>query len=191
MTRLAIFASGSGSNAENISHYFKDRTDVEVVVFLTNNPEAGVLVRAKKLQIPVLYFNKAQFQNSDYVLNFLQDQRIDYLIMAGFLWLVPANLIAAFPNKIINVHPALLPKYGGKGMWGHHVHEAVVKNKEVESGITIHYVNEAYDEGKIIFQAKCEVLEEDSAENVAAKIHLLEYEHFPKVIDQIIKESQF
>ena len=191
MIRLAIFASGSGSNAENISHYFKDRTDVEVVVFLTNNPEAGVLVRAKKLQIPVLYFNKAQFQNSDYVLNFLQDQRIDYLIMAGFLWLVPANLIAAFPNKIINVHPALLPKYGGKGMWGHHVHEAVVKNKEVESGITIHYVNEAYDEGKIIFQAKCEVLEEDSAENVAAKIHLLEYEHFPKVIDQIIKESQF
>lgn len=191
MTRLAIFASGSGSNAENISHYFKDRTDVEVVVFLTNNPEAGVLLRAKKLQIPVLYFNKAQFQNSDYVLNFLKDQRIDYLIMAGFLWLVPANLIAAFPNKIINVHPALLPKYGGKGMWGHHVHEAVVKNKEIESGITIHYVNEAYDEGKIIFQAKCEVLEEDSAENVAAKIHLLEYEHFPKVIDQIIKEGQF
>ena len=182
MIKIAIFASGSGSNAERIVEFFNANDKIEVSLILTNNPTAGVIERAQRLNIPVVIFNKKVFSKTDKIVEMLQLQSIDWLILAGFLWLVPKNLIKAFENRMINIHPALLPKYGGKGMWGHHVHEAVVANKEVETGITIHYVNENYDEGKIIFQAKCAVTETDSAEEVAQKIHLLEYQYFPEVI---------
>jgi phosphoribosylglycinamide formyltransferase-1 len=182
MIKIAIFASGSGSNAERIVEFFNSNDEIEVSLILTNNPTAGVIERAQRLNIPLVIFNKKVFSKTDKIVEMLQLQRIDWVILAGFLWLVPTNLIKAFENRMINIHPALLPKYGGKGMWGHHVHEAVVANKEVETGITIHYVNENYDEGKIIFQAKCDVIETDSAEAVAQKIHLLEYQYFPEVI---------
>lgn len=182
MIKIAIFASGSGSNAERIVEFFNAKDEIEVSLILTNNPTAGVIERAQRLNIPVVIFNKKVFSKTDRIVEMLQLQSIDWVILAGFLWLVPKNLIKAFENRMINIHPALLPKYGGKGMWGHHVHEAVVANKEVETGITIHYVNENYDEGKIIFQAKCAVTETDSAEEVAQKIHLLEYQYFPEVI---------
>jgi phosphoribosylglycinamide formyltransferase-1 len=182
MIKIAIFASGSGSNAERIVEFFNSNDEIEVSLILTNNPTAGVIERAQRLNIPLVIFNKKVFSKTDKIVEMLQLQRIDWVILAGFLWLVPTNLIKAFENRMINIHPSLLPKYGGKGMWGHHVHEAVVANKEVETGITIHYVNENYDEGKIIFQAKCDVTETDSAEAVAQKIHLLEYQYFPEVI---------
>jgi phosphoribosylglycinamide formyltransferase-1 len=182
MIKIAIFASGSGSNAERIVEFFSAKDEIEVSLILTNNPTAGVIERAQRLNIPVVIFNKKIFSKTDKIVEMLQLQSIDWVILAGFLWLVPKNLIKAFENRMINIHPALLPKYGGKGMWGHHVHEAVVANKEVETGITIHYVNENYDEGKIIFQAKCNVTETDSAEVVAQKIHLLEYQYFPEII---------
>lgn len=182
MIKIAIFASGSGSNAERIVEFFSSNDEVEVSLILTNNPVAGVIERAQRLNIPVVIFNKKVFSKTDKIVKMLQLQGIDWVILAGFLWLVPTNLIKAFENRMINIHPALLPKYGGKGMWGHHVHEAVVANKEKQTGITIHYVNEHYDEGKVIFQAKCEVTENDTPENVAAKIHGLEYQYFPEVI---------
>jgi phosphoribosylglycinamide formyltransferase-1 len=182
MIKIAIFASGSGSNAERITEYFSSNHRVEVSLILTNNPTAGVIERAQRLNIPTLIFNKKLFAQTDKIVEILQSQGIDWVILAGFLWLVPSNLTRAFENRMINIHPALLPKYGGKGMWGHHVHEAVVANKEKETGITIHYVNEHYDEGKVIFQAKCEVTENDTPESVAAKIHELEYQYFPEVI---------
>ncbi|OYU65543.1 MAG: phosphoribosylglycinamide formyltransferase [Cytophagaceae bacterium BCCC1] len=186
MIKIAIFASGSGSNAERIVEFFNAKDEIEVSLILTNNPTAGVIERAQRLNIPVVIFNKKVFSKTDKIVEMLQLQSIDWVILAGFLWLVPKNLIKAFENRMINIHPALLPKYGGKGMWGHHVHEAVVANKEVETGITIHYVNENYDEGKIIFQAKCAVTESDSAEEVAKKIHLLEYQYFPEIIHKEI-----
>lgn len=182
MIKIAIFASGSGSNAERIVEYFSSHDDIEVSLILTNNAVAGVIERGQRLNIPTLIFNKKLFTKTDKIVEILQSQGIDWVILAGFLWLVPNNLTRAFENRMINIHPALLPKYGGKGMWGHHVHEAVVANKEKETGITIHYVNEHYDEGKVIFQAKCDVYENDSPENVAAKIHELEYQYFPEVI---------
>ncbi len=182
MIKIAIFASGSGSNAERITEYFNSNDHVEVSLILTNNPAAGVIERAQRLNIPTLVFNKKLFAKTNKIVEILQSQGIDWVILAGFLWLVPSNLTRAFENRMINIHPALLPKYGGKGMWGHHVHEAVVANKEKETGITIHYVNEHYDEGKVIFQAKCEVTENDTPESVAAKIHELEYQYFPEVI---------
>jgi len=182
MIKIAIFASGSGSNAERIVEFFSSNDEIEISLILTNNPTAGVIERAQRLNIPIVIFNKKIFSKTDKIVEMLQLQGIDWVILAGFLWLVPNNLIKAFENKMINIHPALLPKYGGKGMWGHHVHEAVVANQETETGITIHYVNENYDEGKIIFQAKCEVTETDSANDVAQKIHLLEYQYFPEVI---------
>lgn len=186
MTRIAIFASGSGSNAENIANYFSDNSTVEVSLILTNNPKAFVLERAKKLGIKSKVFTKEEFIKTDKIVRFLTENNINLIVLAGFLLKIPQNLLKAYPNKIINIHPALLPKYGGKGMYGDKVHKAVVEANEKESGITIHYVNENYDEGEIIFQAKCEVLPTDSHEDVASKIHVLEYEHFPKVIEQII-----
>ncbi len=188
MTRIAIFASGSGSNAENIVNYFKENDNVTISLILTNKANAYVLERAKKLNIEALVFNKTQFLETDEITRFLAKKNINMIVLAGFLLKMPENLIKSFPDKIINIHPALLPKYGGKGMYGDNVHKAVVENKETESGITIHYVNENYDEGKIIFQAKCEVSSTDSYEDVAAKIHELEYEHFPKAIDSLIRK---
>ena len=188
MKRIVIFASGSGTNAENIIKYFKQSTIATVVRVLTNKQHAKVLERANRLNVKSLYFSKKAFAEDDTILNLLKKEA-DYIILAGFLWHIPAKIVEAFPNKIINIHPALLPKYGGKGMYGMHVHNAVVENKEKKTGITIHYVNENYDEGAIIFQEKVSVQPNDTPEMVATKIHELEYEHFPRVIEQVILES--
>lgn len=185
MYKIAIFASGSGSNAENIVAYFKDKALAEVVLILTNKADAFVLERAKKIAVESVVFSSEQLKSGK-LLSLLKDKRIDFIVLAGFLLKIPENLIEAFPNKIINIHPALLPKYGGKGMYGDAVHKAVVANKENETGITIHYVNEHYDEGAIIYQAKCTISETDTYEDVAHKIHQLEYEHFPKVIERVL-----
>jgi phosphoribosylglycinamide formyltransferase-1 len=190
MIKIAIFASGSGSNAERIVEFFSSNDEVEVTLILTNNPAAGVIERALRLNIPTLIFNKRLFSKTDKIVEILRSQQIDWVVLAGFLWLVPNNLTRAFENRMINIHPALLPKYGGKGMWGHHVHEAVVANQEKETGITIHYVNEKYDEGEVIFQAKCDVDESDSPNDVAKKIHQLEYQYFPEIIYQEILSAK-
>lgn len=188
MIRIAIFASGSGSNAEKICEYFSERTDVKVSLILTNNPEAGVIKRARKLHIPVVIFDRKTFYESERILQLLQNDQTDFIVLAGFMMLIPTFLVQNYAGKMVNIHPALLPKHGGKGMYGHFVHEAVVAAKETQSGITIHFVNEHYDEGNIIFQATCEVAETDSADDVAEKIHILEHEHYPKVIDEIVMQ---
>jgi len=189
MKRIVILASGSGTNAENIIKYFKNSNLISVTQVLSNKKDAKVLERAKRLGVSCLSFNRENFYTSKKLLNSLKIST-DYIILAGFLWKIPTSIIEAFPNKIINIHPALLPKYGGKGMYGMHVHNAVVENKEKESGITIHYVNENYDEGAIIFQKSVEVLVCDTAEDVAKKIHILEQENFPRVIEQFILENE-
>ncbi|WP_074409793.1 MULTISPECIES: phosphoribosylglycinamide formyltransferase [Aquimarina] len=186
MKRIIIFASGSGTNAENIIKYFHERKIAEVTHVFSNNLRAKVLKRAHALKVKALHFDKESFYDTNEVLNILKDAKPDIIVLAGFLWIFPKKIIETFPDKVINVHPALLPKYGGKGMYGHHVHEAVVRNKEKESGITIHYVNEHYDEGAIIFQAKTSISTEDSAEDVAQAIHRLEYKHFPIVIEELL-----
>jgi len=184
--RIVLFASGSGSNVENIVNYFSDKSPITVTAVLTNKRDAKVIDRCNRLNINALYFNKHAFSGSDCVLNILRSMNPDLIVLAGFLWKIPKNLIDAFPNKIINIHPALLPKYGGKGMYGMHVHNAVKENKDTETGITIHYVNANYDEGAIIKQVKTTVSPEDSAEMIAENIHELEYEHFPKVIHKLL-----
>jgi phosphoribosylglycinamide formyltransferase 1 len=186
MKRIVIFASGSGTNAENLIKFFKNRTTASVVLVLTNNPYAKVLDRCKNLQVSAMSFNKIALAETNDVLNLLKASKPDLIVLAGFLWKFPDSILNEFPNKVINVHPALLPKYGGKGMYGMHVHEAIVANKETETGITIHYVNEHYDEGAIIFQARCDVKTSDTAETVAAKIHELEMAHFPEVVNSLL-----
>ncbi len=187
MKKIALFASGNGSNVQRIATFFKTNPDVEIPLVLTNNPGAGVLQRAKNLGLNTLVFSKDDFYHSQKIIDILNREGIDLVVLAGFLWLIPATMIAAFPNKIINIHPALLPKYGGKGMYGHHVHEAVIANKEKKSGITIHYVNEKYDDGQIIFQSSFDLAAEETPQSLAEKIHLQEYEHFPKVIEKLLK----
>tara|TARA_R110002049_G_scaffold6287_1_gene40170 strand:- start:4120 stop:4692 length:573 start_codon:yes stop_codon:yes gene_type:complete len=189
MKRIVIFASGSGTNAENLITFFHNSDNASVIQVLSNNPDAKVLERAKNLKVSAFSFNRIAFSKTDDVLNILKTSKPDLIVLAGFLWKFPENILNEFPNKVINVHPALLPKYGGKGMYGMHVHKAVVENNESETGITIHYVNEYYDEGAIVFQAKCDVLPTDSAEDVAAKIHELEMEHFPKVVEQLLSPT--
>ena len=188
MKNIAIFASGNGTNAEQIARHFKDNNDVTVKLILTNNPGAGVLKRAERLNIPTLIFNRDTFYNKSDVGDVLRSNKIDLVVLAGFMWLVPANILNEFENRIVNIHPALLPKYGGKGMYGHHVHKAVLAAKEKESGITIHYVNEKYDEGQIIFQAMVTIDEHDTPDTLAKKIHKLEYEHYPRVIEEVLSE---
>ena len=187
MKRIAIFASGSGSNAENIITYFQKNKKVEVVLVLSNNPKALVLDRATKLGVQNVVFNKEQLYDSKWAIENLKN--LDLIVLAGFLWKFPEHLLENYKNKVINVHPALLPKYGGKGMYGMHVHNAVVENKEIESGITIHYVNAHYDQGAIIFQARCIINSNDTPSDVAAKIHQLEMRHFPEVVQQILSEN--
>lgn len=189
MKRIAIFASGSGTNAENIARYFEGSDLAEVTYILTNNPDAGVIARARKLGIPVVVFDRTSFYKSDRILELLKKTEIDLIVLAGFMMLVPNKLVNAFNGRIVNIHPALLPKFGGKGMYGSYVHESVVAAGETESGITIHYVNEQYDEGQIIFQARCTVTADDNAESVAEKVHQLEYEHFPKVIETLLAKD--
>lgn len=187
MKRVAVFASGSGTNFQQICEYFIEKnSDIKIELLIVNKKNAYVLERAKQLNVKSQYFNREDFYYSDRVVECLKENQIDFIVLAGFLWLIPDNILKEYPNKIINIHPALLPNYGGKGMHGHHVHEAVIAAKESESGITIHYVNEHYDEGNIIFQAKCSITPEDTADSLAEKIHLLEKEHFPKVIDSLL-----
>lgn len=190
MKKIALFASGSGSNVENIYNYFSANPNVKIELVLTNNPKAYVVERCEKLGLATHVFNRVDFYESDQISKLLRSKEIDLVVLAGFLWLIPPHLVANFPNKIINIHPALLPKYGGKGMYGNHVHEAVVANKETESGITIHYVNEQYDDGAIVFQAKAPLNDSETPATVAAKIHVLEYHHFPIVIDKILHSPE-
>lgn len=187
--RLAIFASGSGSNTEKIAEYFANRPDIEISLILSNNPQAGVIARARQFQIPVVLFDRKTFYETHRIIEILQNEHIDLVVLAGFMMLIPEAMVQAFPNKIVNIHPALLPKYGGKGMYGHFVHEAVVAAKESESGITIHFVNERYDEGDIIFQAPCPVSPNDSPEDVARKVQVLEHQHYPEVVEGLLKQN--
>jgi len=183
---IVLFASGNGTNAENIIRYFAQSRDVRVVGVLTNNPRAGVIERAKSLRIPVRIITSADFASPSALIHHLGKLQTDLIVLAGFLWKIPTALIRQFPGKMINLHPALLPDFGGKGMYGMHVHKAVIASGEKRSGITIHFVNEKYDDGKIIFQAETEVLETDTAESLAEKIQRLEYKYFPVVIKEII-----
>jgi phosphoribosylglycinamide formyltransferase-1 len=186
MIRLAVFLSGTGSNARNLCGYFAGHDEIEVSLLLTNNKDSGAVHIARDFNIPYVIFNRQEFKETGKVLAQLQEARIDAVILAGFLWLVPENLLEAYPGKIINIHPALLPKYGGKGMYGKKVHETVHQNKENESGITIHICDAHYDEGDILFQAKCPVTEEDTPGTIAEKVHALEYEFFPKVVEEYL-----
>lgn len=185
--RIAIFASGSGTNAQNIFSYFSGNQNVIIDSLWSNNPNAYALERAGKFGVDTFTFTKNEFVNSTFVPDKLRERGVDLVVLAGFLWLIPPQLISAV--KIINIHPALLPKYGGKGMYGAKVHEAVVANRERESGITIHYVNEKYDEGTIIFQARCDVNENDTSDDVASKVHQLEYQYYPEVILKVLTEN--
>jgi len=184
--RIAIFASGSGSNAQRIAEYYAGKGLLEISAIYCNNPEAFVLERAKSLDIPSVLFNRDTFYNTKIILEDLKNREIDWIVLAGFLWLIPESILNAFPQRIINIHPALLPSYGGKGMYGMKIHQAVIAAGDSESGITIHYVNEKYDEGDIVFQARCSINKNDTPETLAAKIHELEYEHFPVVIGKLI-----
>jgi len=182
MKQIIIFASGSGTNAERIINYFSDSKDVKIHSIFCNNPNAFVIERAKKFNIPITIFSKDQFYENETILKKLLSINPNLIVLAGFLWLIPSNIINSFKNKIINIHPALLPKYGGKGMYGEKIHREVLSNNEKESGITIHKVNEKYDQGDIIFQKKCIISEEDTIDTLAKKIHILEYIHFPLII---------
>ena len=186
MIRLALFASGTGSNVYNIIQYFKDREDVEVVSVLSNKESAGALNHAKNAGIDTLVFNKQDFSASDNVLNYLKSKKVDFVVLAGFLWKIPSSMVTEFESKIINVHPALLPKYGGKGMYGANVHKAVLESGDQESGITIHKVNENYDEGATIAQYTCGIDQGETMVSLTAKIHELEKEYFPRTIDNYI-----
>jgi formyltetrahydrofolate-dependent phosphoribosylglycinamide formyltransferase len=188
ITRIAIFASGAGSNAQQMINYFERWATVQVALIVCNKPGAGVLQIAEKASIPTLLIEKEKFFNGDNYLPELEKNKIDFIVLAGFLWKIPVPLIKAFPKKIINIHPALLPNYGGKGMYGSKVHEAVIAAKENESGISIHYVDELYDHGETIFQAKCPVTNDDTAETLAQKIHVLEHAHYPKIIAEILQK---
>jgi phosphoribosylglycinamide formyltransferase-1 len=194
MKRIVIFASGNGTNAQRIIEYFKGRTDAQVVQVLSNNKDAKVLERAKTLAVPAFSFNRPAFYESDDVLHLLQATQPDIIVLAGFLWLFPAKIIQAFPNKVINIHPALLPDFGGKGMYGMHVHKAVSAFAKAQpevktyTGITIHMVTPEYDKGDFLFQAKVEVTQKDTPESIAKKVHHLEYDHFPDVIASFLEE---
>lgn len=185
MKKIVLFASGSGSNAENIIKYFKDSPAVEIAAVISNKPEAKVLERAANHQVPAFVFLKDDF-STDKVLNKIQEIKPDLIVLAGFLLKFPSDIIELYPNKIINIHPALLPKYGGKGMYGMNVHKAILENQETETGISIHYVDEHYDNGDMIFQQKVPIEDCKTPEAIAQKVHELEHKHFPKVIEQLL-----
>jgi phosphoribosylglycinamide formyltransferase-1 len=185
MKKILLFASGTGSNVENIIQYFKNKPEVTIAGVFTNNPNAKVLDKAKKYNVPTLIFNKEQLSEG-FVLDKIEEIKPDLIVLAGFLWKMPQEIVAAYPNKIINIHPALLPKYGGKGMYGMKVHQTVIDNKEKETGITIHYVNEHYDEGEFIFQQKVTIEDCRTPEEIVTKIHELEHIYFPKIINKLL-----
>lgn len=188
MKHIAIFASGSGSNAENIIRYFSNKITAKVTLILSNKREAYVLKRAEALNVKSVFFDRDDFYLTGKVLELLKKNQIDFIVLAGFLWLVPKEILEAYRGRIVNIHPALLPAYGGKGMYGDRVHRSVIRNRETESGITIHHVNEFYDQGDIIFQSRCRVEPDDTPETLAAKVHALEYEHYPRIIEKLILE---
>ncbi len=188
--RIAIFASGSGSNAQKIMEHFKKHMDAEVVIVLTNNPEAYVLQRADNFEIPSHIFDKHEFYKTNNIVELLKNLQIDLIVLAGFMWLIPQNLLKAFPNKIINIHPALLPKYGGKGMYGDRVHQAILDAHEEESGITIHFIDEHFDEGEIIHQSRFKIEPGDDLEMLKFKGQQLEHLHYPKVVEQLLKKMK-
>jgi len=188
--RIAIFASGSGSNAQKIMEHFKRSPEAEVVLILTNNPQAYVLQRADNFEIPSHIFTRSEFYDTDAVIKLLKNLQVDLIVLAGFLLLVPPTLLKAFPNKVINLHPALLPKYGGKGMYGDHVHNAVLAAGEEESGITIHFVNEKFDEGEILHQSRFKIEPGDNLEMLKFKGQQLEHQHFPRVIENLLKKMK-
>ncbi len=183
--RIALFASGSGTNAQKIIEYFHNNPDIQVECLLSNTPKAYALTRAEMRGVETLVFSKSQFYQSSFVKDYLIEKQIDLVVLAGFLWLVPPEIVREF--TVINIHPALLPEYGGKNMYGHHVHQAVLDNKEPFSGITIHLVNEKYDEGKILFQATCKVEPDDTPDTLAARIHELEHAHYPPIIEEVVR----
>ena len=187
MKKIAVFASGSGTNAENIANYFAYNQDISVVLVVSNNPLAGVHERMSRLGIPSVTYTNETLAAGSKIVQKLMEYEVDWIILAGYLKKISGTILHAFPQKIINIHPALLPKYGGKGMYGMRVHDAVVDACDSESGITIHYVNENYDEGQIIFQARCPVFPSDTPEDVATKVHTLEYKYYPEVIDRLCK----
>lgn len=186
MTNIAVFVSGNGTNLQRIADFFQNDDNVNIVCVVCNNPAAYAVQRAEKMNIPVIMVDKKTLNDESFV-KLLQDKGVDFIVLAGFLLLIPASLVKAYPNKIVNIHPALLPKYGGRGFYGEHVHEAVVAAHEPVSGITIHYVNEKYDSGDIIFQAQVPLADDETPDSLAAKIHQLEYEHFPVIIKSLIE----
>lgn len=186
MKNIAIFASGNGSNAENITNFFNNHNSIRVSCFLCNNPNAGVIKRAEKLGLPCLIFNRDDLNNSNRVIEFLRQYDVYYIVLGGFLWLLPSSITDIYTDRIVNIHPSLLPKYGGKGMYGDKVHEAVIAAGEKQSGITIHRINEKYDDGAIICQKFCDVLPNDTPDSLASRVHALEYKWFPKVIEEDI-----
>ncbi len=186
MKNIAIFASGTGSNATKIVDHFNQHPSINVALIISNKKTAKVLDMAKSKAIPTLLINRTSFYQTENLLTDLTNHQIDFIALAGFLWLIPPYLVKAFPNKMVNIHPALLPKYGGKGMYGQHVHQAVRENNELESGITLHYVNEQYDEGSIIFQATCPVLITDSAKDIAQNVLALEHYYFPRILEGLL-----
>ena len=186
--RIALFASGSGTNVENITNYFNGKTTAKPVCVLCNKPDAFVLERAKRLGLPSMTFNRADFNDGKKITEYLRQNEIDLIVLAGFLWLVPQYLINEYPNRIVNIHPALLPKFGGKGMYGMNVHEAVKQSGETETGITSHLIDGNYDKGSTVFQAKVQVSPTDTTDDIAHKVHALEYEYYPKVIEEIAEK---
>lgn len=190
MTNIAIFASGNGTNCENIIRYFKDSHDIQVALVVANNPNAYVLKRAEQNNVPSMVVSKSQINSEEYIFPLLKQYEIKYIILAGFLLMIPAFIIRSYENRIINIHPSLLPKFGGKGMYGRHVHEAVKESDEEETGITIHYVNEACDGGDIIAQFRTNLSTLDNVEDIEKKIHLLEQKHFPRVIERVIVSKE-
>lgn len=188
--RMAVFASGTGTNAQKLIDYFRDSALATVALIVCNKPGAGVLRLAEKEGVPTLLIEKERFFRGDGYVPAFQEKGIDFIVLAGFLWKIPQTLIKAYPLRIVNIHPALLPKYGGKGMYGQHVHEAVLQAGEVESGITIHYVDEHYDNGAVIFQTACPILKGDTPESIAHRIHQLEHLHYPRVVEEVILNAE-
>lgn len=188
MKRISVFVSGNGTNLQRIAEYFKENNDVEIVNVVCNNPKAYSIKRAKNLGIPLRMVNRQEFNSVEFTQE-IADLKLDLIVLAGFLWKIPASLIQAYPRKIVNIHPALLPKFGGKGFYGEHVHEAVVAAKEAFSGITVHYVNEVYDNGETILQAYVPLDEKETPDSLAAKIHRLEQAYFPVAIEQVLSSQ--